>query len=173
MLEPIAIPRLARLPGRTTHLVFETHLPEVATLVPVQGEMILTHEGSYLRVQGRAKSIVTLVCGRCLEHFNQRLEVDTTELIGLDAAAANPNTRPAEQELSPDQLVEVLSPDGTFDPQQWLHDHVCLAWPLVVRCSPNCPGIPAAIEGELPDPRWAALTSTWLAPVDQNHELQH
>jgi uncharacterized protein len=143
----------------------DTHLPDLASLTAVRGSMRAVHRGNLLEVEGQASTIVTLCCDRCLQHFNQTLEVETRELIWLGEAArqgdlegvlADPEA--ASLDLGADSLTESLDPGGDFDPAHWLFEQLSLRLPLVNRCGEDCPG-PASWGGDddATDPRWAAL----------------
>ena len=152
------LPHLLKTPERRQTVTVETHFPELATLMPVRGSVTVRHGQTFLEVQGQGETIVTLTCDRCLQQYNHRLTVEAEELIWLeDQAAAD---LPLEQELSPEELVETLSPDGHFDPENWLYEQLCLALPQRQLCDNQCPGIPLAVTPTpLVDHRWAALAA--------------
>lgn len=156
-MQPIYIPHLLKQPNASQSIRFEEMIEEMATLTPVRGEICLRHGGTFLEVSAQADTIVTLTCDRCIQCYNQRIEINTKELIWLDAPATE--NFPVERELSWDDLSEAIPPDGHFDVNQWLYEQLSLALPLKNLCGNNCqapetpdPEIPAAI-----DHRWAAL----------------
>ncbi|WP_448563063.1 YceD family protein [Trichothermofontia sp.] len=164
-MNPIPIPQIARSPDHSVRWTVKEFLANLPTLTPVQGWVQVTHCQTYLEVATQAEAIVTLTCDRCLQQYNYRLVANTSELIWLDEAVdLAANTLPAELEVAPEDLVESLSPHGTFDPVNWLYEQMCLALPLRQLCDTTCPGI--VLEGEpVPtvhpaiDRRWAALES--------------
>ncbi len=157
-MRPIYIPQILSAPDKTITLAVSEHLPDLATLTPVKGEMSITHQGTYLEVKGSAGAIMTLECDRCLQSYNTRIQVNTTELVWLEDPA--PETGP-EKEVDLEDLVESVSPQGNFDPAEWLYEQMCLAIPQKQICRSDCEGI--EIKNNPPhtevDHRWAALSS--------------
>lgn len=161
-MESIYIPQLTTAPERTEEIQFEEFFSEFETLTPVKGIIVVKHQGNYLEVVAQAETIVTLTCHRCLQQYNHRLIVDTSELIWLDAAAAQPDTGPLERETALEDLVETLSPHGYFESKEWLYEQLCLALPPRQLCDANCLGIQpvSSLEPATPptfDHRWASL----------------
>jgi uncharacterized protein len=161
-MENIYIPQLQKQPDKTLVLQVDTHLPDLETLMPVKGELTLIHQGTYLEVRATAETIVTLTCHRCLKHYNYRVAVSPMELLWLETPP-DPATLPLEQEVSMDDLVETLPPDGYFDPNGWLYEQICLALPQRQICDSACGGIEFEQEGstqpvtEPVDDRWSVL----------------
>lgn len=159
-MEAIYIPQLTKAPQQTETIQVDEFLPDLETLTPVRGQVRVQHRGNYLDVSGKAEAIVTLTCHRCLRQYNHRLKVDTSEIIWLDPAADQPDDAPIEQEVAVEDLVEILPPQGYFDPGEWLYQQLCLAIPQQQLCDALCPGIqPATPETseQLVDSRWASL----------------
>jgi uncharacterized protein len=135
------------------------------SLLPVRGQLRVCHHGNALEVEGSVETIVTLCCDRCLQPFNQRLRVETRELLelldgggpgGVGAGSAGEGLPPL-LELA-DGLDDRLDPLGRFDPERWLFEQLSLRLPLVNRCGDDCPGPPSWGDGAAAsDPRWAAL----------------
>jgi uncharacterized protein len=161
-MEAIYIPQLARAPEQTEQIEVQTYLSGLETLTPVQGQMRVVHQGNYLEVSAQAEAIMTLICDRCLQQYNQRVKVNTSELIWLQETAVGTNEDALEQEIALEDLVENLHPQGHFHPDEWLYEQFCLAIPQRQLCSKDCAGI--AVESSqspnaLPqiDRRWASL----------------
>ncbi|MBW4621598.1 MAG: DUF177 domain-containing protein [Cyanosarcina radialis HA8281-LM2] len=159
-MEAIHIPRIAKAPEQKEVIQIHESILDLQTLTPVKGRMIVKHRGNYLEVLGKAETIVTLTCHRCLQQYNYRLAIDTSEIIWLDESAEGPDTGPLERETPLEDLMETLPPDGYFHPDEWLYEQLCLAMPLRQLCDRDCLGvIPAgmdAIESTV-DRRWQAL----------------
>jgi uncharacterized protein len=96
-------------------------------------------------------------CARCLEGFEDELEVEFQELF------VYPESDAEEDEAS--RLVE-----DHLDLEPVLRDSVVLALPFQPLCSPDCPGLcpecgvrladePGHAHEEQVDPRWAALSA--------------
>jgi uncharacterized protein len=162
-METLYIPHLLHLPEKTVNIEVDTHLPGLETLTPVRGDVTLTHQTTYLQVKGRAETIVTLTCHRCLQNYNHRVAITPEELIWLQPDP-DPATLPLEREVGMDDLLETLPPNGHFAPATWLYEQVCLALPQRQICNEDCLGIelpsgPATESLSTPiDHRWSALS---------------
>jgi uncharacterized protein len=159
-MDAIFIPQLTKAPERTEEVQVQEFLPGLETLTPVRGLVRVQHHGNYLEVSGEAETIITCTCNRCLQQYNRRLAIDTKETIWLDDAASQAQDLPLEREVTLEDLLETLPPDGYFHPSEWLYEQMCLATPKRQLCDRNCPGIPANnAEGSenLVDSRWASL----------------
>lgn len=158
MLQPIAIASLLRLPERKLTLTVRDRLADLPLLTPVQGEIEIQHQGTCIQITARVQAIVTLTCRRCLCQFNDRLPLQVSEVIWLDATKSDPKAWPLEQEVALADLMEYLPPDGWLDVGQWLYEQISLALPSQPLCRPDCrldwepEDVPAL------DPRWASLT---------------
>jgi uncharacterized protein len=161
LMDVIYIPRLLKAPERTEDLRLEDFISGLDTLTPIRGLMKIRHGGNFLDIAVTAETIVTLTCDRCLQQYNQRLTLDTSELIWLDKMVDMPETLPQEREIAWDDLSETLSPDGYFDPETWLYEQLSLALPLRQLCSNECQQPIEVVSSETPvvDNRWAALAS--------------
>ncbi len=158
-MDAIHIPRLTQLPEQTQTIEFKTLLKDLKTLTPVQGHLTIAHRGNFLEVSANAETIITLTCHRCLQQFNHRLAIEASELIWLDEAAEQLDELPLDRDLSMDDLVETLSPNGYFDPNTWLYEQLSLEIPQRQLCEQSCTGIEVSDEIRNPgiDQRWASL----------------
>lgn len=160
-MEPIYIPQLLKAPEKTEVIQLQEFLPGLETLTPIRGLMRVTHQGNYLEVRVQAEAIITLTCHRCLQQYNHRLVLKTSELIWLDEAANQSDDGPLEREVALEDLVEMLPPNGYFNPSDWLYQQVSLAIPQRQLCDSKCPGIPLKTDSSEPEPladrRWATL----------------
>ena len=160
-MEAIHIPWLLKLPEQTDVIQVNQFLPDLATLTPVRGSLQVKHQGNYLEVSAKAETIITLTCDRCLQQYNHRLILDTSELVWLDESANQPESNCLEQETLLEDLVETLPPQGHFQPDVWLYEQLCLAIPPRQLCDQQCPGIQIT-DKENPTPtdrRWDALAA--------------
>lgn len=159
-MEPIYIPRLTKAPEQTEVIQIEEFVPGLETLTPVRGRLRVTHQGNYLEVYAVAETIITLNCHRCLQQYNHRLSIKTSELIWLDESADQLDTGPIERETNLEDLVETLPPQGHFQPDVWLYEQLCLAIPPRNLCDTKCPGI-SPLDTNVSEPhtdrRWASL----------------
>jgi len=128
-MEAIYIPKLARAPEQTESIQIKEYFPALETLTPVQGNVRVIHRGNYLEVVARAETIVTLTCDRCLQQYNHRLSVNPVELIWLEEPNEEADELLVEREIPLEDLVETLSPQGYFKPDEWLYEQLCLEIP--------------------------------------------
>ncbi|MBD2776417.1 YceD family protein [Iningainema tapete] len=159
-MDAIFIPQLTKAPERTEEIQVQEFLPGLETLTPVRGSLRVQHNGNYLEVSGQAEAIITCTCNRCLQNYNHRLVVDTTEIVWLDEAANETDNLPLEREVALEDLVETLSPHGYFYPSEWLYEQMCLAIPQRQLCDNKCPGIQPSSANNSNQPvdrRWASL----------------
>lgn len=159
MIEPIYIPRLLKAPGKSEQIEVKTFLPGLETLTPVRGTIVITHCGNYLEVSASAETIKTLVCDRSLQQYNQRLVVDTSELIWLKGTWAEDMETPLEE------LTESLPANGYFEPQTWLYEQFCLQLPIRQLSSDSTTGDYNYQDTPPVDQRFAplaALKDQWL-----------
>jgi uncharacterized protein len=163
-MEPIFLSQLARAYQQTEVIPVKTFLPDLDTLTPIQGEMKVVHHGNYLQVEGKAETIVTLICDRCLQQYNHRLCTQTSELIWLrETTEMDAFEEILAEALEDPALVETLPPEGFFQPDDWLYQQLCLELPQRQLCDEACPGISikkSLSEDSSPvDQRWSALAN--------------
>lgn len=160
-MEPIYIPHLLKSPKRTAKIIVDDNLAELETLVPVKGIIAVRHGGNFLEVTSQAETIATLVCDRCLQHYNHRLEIDTSELIWLESELENIHELPSEREVSLEDLSESLPNNGHFNPEFWLFEQLSLAMPLRKVCGESCPGATTmgSEDESHVDRRWSSLAA--------------
>lgn len=160
-MDAIYIPSLTNAPDRTDVVAVNEFLADLQTLMPVRGEVRITHQGNYLEVSASAIAIVTLTCNRCLQQYNYRLNIEPSELIWLEEPQTVLPSSDLEIETPFEELIESLPPNGYFEPDTWLYEQLCLALPSKQLCDEDCEGIPVSQsnpESHI-DTRWAALNA--------------
>lgn len=159
-MEAIYIPQLTKALAQTEVIQVEEFLPNLETLTPIRGRIQVTHRGNFLEVSAQAETIITLTCHRCLQQYNHRLAINTSEIIWLDEAE-QPDNLPLEREVAVEDLIETLSAQGYFYPNEWLYEQLCLEIPQRQLCDQQCAGIqtaaPPPASEESIDRRWASL----------------
>lgn len=160
-MEAIYIPHLLKAPKRSAEIIVNDEISELDTLTPVKGKIHVRHGGNFLEVGSQAETIVTLTCDRCLQHYNHRLAIDTSELIWLESELENTADLPNEREVSIEDLSETLPPNGHFDPEKWLFEQLSLSLPLRKVCGSNCPGAAktSSKDENTIDHRWSSLAA--------------
>ncbi|NJM20089.1 MAG: DUF177 domain-containing protein [Richelia sp. SM1_7_0] len=164
-MDAIYIPQLAQASKPIEEIEVKEFLPDLDTLTPVRGNIRVQHCGNYLQVVAKAETIMTLTCNRCLQQYNHRVLINTSEIIWLEEEANIEEEFLAEREIPVDELVETLSPQGYFHPSVWLYEQICLEIPQRQLCEEKCPGIIEQIQQDTKtedkpvDSRWASLQS--------------
>ena len=164
-MEAIYLPHIAARQDSTLEVIVDELIPEFETLTPVRGKVIIKHGGTYLDVSAETETIVTLSCYRCLQQYNHRLVLTTSEIIWLDPDADKVYDGPLERETEIEELVESLPPEGHFQTQGWLYEQLCLALPQRQLCDKNCADVipaqhrPSADTEVVLDNRWGILAS--------------
>jgi uncharacterized protein len=159
-MEPIYIPNIAKAAEGTQSISIDQCLSQLDTLTPVRGQIIVRHKGNFLEVSGKAETIITLACDRCLQQYNHKLAIKTSEIIWLDPAVNAPDPGPLERETPMEDLVEKLDPQGYFEPDTWIYEQLCLAIPHRKLCDSQCAGVELGTKAKLETPvdrRWQAL----------------
>jgi uncharacterized protein len=159
-METIFIPHLLKSPDRQRSIVLNDLIADLETLTPVRGTLVVRHGGNFLDVSLKAETIVTLTCDRCLQQYNHRLLLETSELIWLDKAIDLDRAYPLEREIAYEDLSETLSPEGNFEVERWLYEQLCLALPPRQVCGKDCkPLLVKNIDDSGIDSRWSSLES--------------
>ena len=160
-MEAIYIPHLLKAPNRRAEIIVLDKISSLDSLTPVKGKIAVRHGGNFLEVISQAETIVTLACDRCLQQYNHRLEIDTSELIWLESEIENIEDIPTEREVSLEDLSETLPPNGHFDPEAWMFEQLSLALPLRKVCGENCPGAAQTADSKKNglDSRWSSLAA--------------
>ena len=160
-MDAIYIPHLTKLKEQTEVIQVQDFLPGLTTLTPIRGKLRIQLRGNFLEVSVKAETIITLTCHRCLQQYNHRLVVDTSEIIWLDETATKLDDAPLEREVALEDLVESLPPLGYFHPSEWLYEQLCLEIPQRQLCDAECAGIQSNDAGNVIEPkidrRWASL----------------
>lgn len=94
--------------------------------------------------QGSVKTVVSLQCARCLEHFDQKAESAVDFIIRAQS-------KPSEQEQTIDNedYVYFEGPDLQADLTDTIRQVILLAIPMKPVCSEDCPGICAQCGANL------------------------
>ncbi|BAQ63416.1 DUF177 domain-containing protein [Geminocystis sp. NIES-3709] len=158
-MEKIYIPRLLKMPEQKEEIILNHQIAGLNSLTPVRGIFQICHRGNFLELQLQADTILTLTCDRCLQTFNHRLEVDTSEIILLKQQETDLNY-PLEREILTEDLSETLPPDGEFIVDEWIYEQLSLGMPLRNLCGNDCqpPAIEAQEDTTIKDNRWSALS---------------
>jgi uncharacterized protein len=174
-MKKIYIPQLLKEIDRQKQIEINDIVPNFISLTPVKGIILVRHGGNFLEVKLAVETIVTLGCDRCLQQYNHRLSIDTSEIIWLDDRQEEWDLTGNDLELEVEDLSETLPPEGHFDTAEWLFEQLSLALPLRNLCDRQCQATPNYRESDResnqtsPDKRWAALNS-WKQQLADGRE---
>ncbi len=126
---------------------------------PADGELQLTRTDGSILVAGQIRVAVEEACGRCLDLFQQPLQVQFREEFwpDYDPLFQRQVEIPEGREGFPIQR-------GLLDLQEALRQYVEMARPMQPICRPDCAGAgagpgPSEAAGSPVDDRWAALNA--------------
>jgi uncharacterized protein len=158
-MKKIYIPQLLKEQNRQEKIEINDIIPDFTSLTPVKGVIIIRHGGSFLEVTLNVETIITLSCDRCLQQYNHRLSINTSEIIWLENRELDLESSDREIEL--EDLSETLPPEGYFETSAWLFEQLSLALPLRNLCDRNCQATPAYQElgKSVIDRRWESLNT--------------
>lgn len=156
-MDAIYIPQLLKRAEQTEVIPVNEFIAGLETLTPVRGKVHVTHQGTYLEVSAQAETIVTLTCHRCLQQYNHRLKVDTSELVWLDESANEVDDGPLERETPLKIWSKRCHRRAIFKPIRGFMSNCAWRFPRQL-CDQDCPGIAIASSDDAPtDRRWDAL----------------
>jgi uncharacterized protein len=130
-----------------------SQIADVPFAEPVEGELTLTNLGSVLRVVGRVKTHVELVCDRCARPFRFPLKTAVREELDWGGA---------------DGFILNEGQAAGLDLHALVREVLVLALPMSTRCRPDCEGLcdrcgadlrTCRCEPETRDPRLAPLAA--------------
>jgi uncharacterized protein len=115
---------------------WHVELSRVVPEPPLVAELTLAHLSGGVLVRGTVVLTAHHTCHRCLEEWEEVVEVDVAQpFLTPDTAGED------DYEVDGDQI----------DLEQMLRDEVLLAMPLVPTCGPHCPGVVVLSETGLND----------------------
>jgi uncharacterized protein len=160
-IEQIYIPHLLKMPEQRQEIILDDQISGLQTLTPIRGNFSITHKGTFLDLRLTVDTILTLTCDRCLQTYNHRLAVQTSEIVWLDYNKDQDLNIPLERQILQEDLCESLAPNSNFAVEEWIYEQLSLAMPLRQLCGNNCQ---APIKNDQNqensiDNRWSALAS--------------
>ena len=170
-METVFIPHLLRCQEHTLKIPVDQFVLDLATLTPVRGEIAIKHQGTFLKVSATADAIINLTCDRCLNQYNQRLQLNANEIIWLDESAGGEYQGPIELRVDFDDLVESLTPNGHFSPEEWLYEQLYLAFPHRQLCDQKCPGLSTISVTPSTESNPVSLDSRWSNLASLKNQL--
>lgn len=117
--------------GYSRDFVFDIpsiHIPPDLLLNQLNGTTRVTRTAQGLLVQTRLQAGTAADCVRCLESFEQQLEVDFTELYAFSRKSQSEN--------------ELLLPENAhIDLSPLVREYMVVAFPIQPVCRPDCRGL--------------------------------
>lgn len=144
-MKKIYIPHVLQFSQKTQTIILDNFITELVTLTPFRGVMMIRHGGTFLEISIEGETIINLICDRCLQQYNYRLNLKTFENIWLNKSSNSHQKFIQEKELIVEDFSETLSSEGYFDPKVWMYEQLSLSVPLRKLCSNDCQ-IPVSID---------------------------
>jgi uncharacterized protein len=143
-------------------------LDDIELKAPLRGWVKATNARQNVVISGHVTTTIVQQCARCLENFEQPLEVDleavapvTFFLSRLNGTIESDEHEP-QNELTDDELAALFDAH-TLDVLELIRQAIVLQTPIAPLCSPDCAGLPEAANYlEERDERWDALAK-WQA----------
>ncbi|MBO7376852.1 MAG: DUF177 domain-containing protein [Clostridia bacterium] len=122
----------------------------------------VTDTGGYIRLESRVTVPYEAECARCLDRVEGVLEFDFNRTLVSPGQVSE-----RDMEENPDEYLTVT--DGTVRFDEAVSESVFLEFPMLILCSPDCPGLCPHCGKKLAagekcgcsapdvDPRWDAL----------------
>ena len=166
-------------------------LDDIELAEAVVGVIRVQHARQNIVVGGKAKTVMVVPCSRCLQLFNQSLDLEFEAIApirffraaGFGSSGSgtpyptehlppHPSTieGEVESEEPDDELVAVFE-GYSLDALELVRQAIELQAPIQPLCSPDCPGLPEAAEYSVgpEDGRWSALQN-WKNGVGHAQE---
>jgi uncharacterized protein len=112
---------------------------------PVNADLELVPERAEVRISGRVKATLLLLCSRCLREYT--FEVD--EAVSVLLLKPRPEDTPVEVDLTAQDLDTGHFDGETIDLDRIVGEELLLALPQKGVCSPECKGLCAGCGADL------------------------
>ena len=157
-----------REPGNTNEKPIDIEprtIDDIVFTQPIRGTVRAVNARRNIVVSGAAETAIELQCARCLQNYEQPLDLELEAAIPIGfvagiltgASRAEASDEDAS-ELSEEELAALF--DGhSLDVTELIRQAAVLQTPRKPLCADDCPGLPEAQEyvGEPGDARWGAL----------------
>lgn len=160
---------ILRAPGTSVskpiHLA-PSMLDDIELKAPLHGWIKATNARQNVVISGQVSTQVMQDCGRCLEPFEQAIEVELEAVAPVRYFLSRLNgtiesdENEAHNELTADELAALFDAH-TLDVLELIRQAIVLQTPIAPLCNEDCAGLPEAADfQEENDERWNAL-SKW------------
>lgn len=109
---------------------------EVPTTAPLTGAVRLTRTNRGIFVDAKLGTRVRLICGRCLENYEEEVKVVFSEEFFCTVDVNTGLPVPVED---PDAFT--IGPDHVLDLEEAVRQYALLEMPMHPRCRPDCAGL--------------------------------
>ncbi len=118
---------------------FYPHWDEILLVTPISGNLELYRAGKGIVVRSNLSTSIELACCRCLEPYDQRIQVDFDEMyFPVVDLATGSALRLEYDDIEPEFLIENVD---RLDLTEAVRQHIEISQPLTPRCQPECLGI--------------------------------
>lgn len=157
---------ILRAPGTSVQKpidVAPASLDDIELKAPLKGWVKATNARQNVVISGEASTTIVQECGRCLEAFEQPIEVTLEAVAPVRFFLSRLNgtvesdEHETQNELTADELAALFDAH-TLDVFELIRQAIVLQTPIAPLCSPDCAGLPEAVHfQEERDERWGAL----------------
>lgn len=106
---------------------------------PIRSEVTVTREFDHMRVSGRVRAEVTLVCSRCIASYNE--EVDSHFTIFFRKGTPQDIVEEEEIELGEEDLISAFYSGDEIELAHEIEEQVAMGIPLKPLCREECRGL--------------------------------
>ncbi len=141
-------------------------LDDIELKAPLKGWIKATNARHNVVISGQVSTTIMQDCGRCLEPFEQPIEVELEAVAPVRYFLSRLNGTiesdedETQNELTADELAALFDAH-TLDVLELIRQAIVLQTPIAPLCNEDCAGLPEAADfQEEHDARWNAL-SEW------------
>ena len=120
-------------PNKTLHYSFDDYIDNLDC--NLKAELDLKSLGDFIEVSGHAAGKINLICDRCLNEYEQELNIDIQETYAKESLQSEYGQ---EFELKNGQFITDLNGEKEIDIYDLLYQSVILALPNKKVCGINC-----------------------------------
>ncbi len=124
-------------PSEVVQLLAPSELDLLDRPCELEVDLLMTRCGDAVTVQGSARGVFWLSCGRCLGPCRVDLDEPSMHLTYLPP----PSEMDQDQELEPDDLDTATHDGVEVDLEPLLREQLVLVIPIQLFCRPECKGI--------------------------------
>lgn len=122
-------------PNKSMHYSFDDRIEELNCTL--KAELDLKSLGDFIEVSGHASGKIKLTCDRCLEEYEENLDINIEETYAKNSLQ---DEYGQEVELKRGQFITDLDGEKEIDIYDLLYQSVILALPNKKVCGINCKG---------------------------------